>query len=676
MIRSRFVPVLALGAALAVAAPATAQDLGLEGDTGAKVTVGEVQPSRTEVPAGTAFEVRIPLSVEPEWHVYSVDEKNGIPTSVKVPEWPEGLSGGATVITPEAHEYGPEGFRQMVHDGEIVVALTVNVAADAEPGARELAGTVHWMACDAGSCLPPAEAAWSVEIEVGEPPKARLGAVVAEPEVVPAGGSTRVRLPVSMADEWHIYGLEHAGVPTKITVEEWPEGLSGGGVTEFPAAKKHDNFGIEELIHEGEVTFSLTVNADAGAAQGPRTLSGVIEWMACDASMCLPVEKVPFTVALSVGPADAAGAVVAADSGPADIAPVADDEFRGGITLDLILQAMILGFITILTPCVFPMLPITVSFFSKQEGPALPRSLVYGAGWIFTIVGIGLIFKSTLDVFARGDLFNLAVGILFFVLALSLFGLFDLRLPGFLSDWSTKKSASGGYVGAFFMAVTIALTSFSCSVPFLAIMFERFEGGQYGVALVGLTVYAMTLAAPFVLCSLFPALLRSMPRAGSWMNAIKVTMGFVELALAFKFLRTVDLNNDWGFLSRDLVLAIWVACCIGAALYLFGYLVLPHDTKTESIGVVRLLFAILFLSLGFFFLPGVFGRPLPPTIDAFLQTMPHELASAGPLRGGGGGSDGGAAHEELAWVKNDWEGTLERARERGVPVLFDFTGFG
>ena len=283
-------------------------------------------------------------------------------------------------------------------------------------------------------------------------------------------------------------------------------------------------------------------------------------------------------------------------------------------------------------------------------------------------------FKSSLDLFARGDFFNLAVGVLFLVLALSLFGLFDLRLPGFLSDWSTQKSSKGGYVGAFFMAVTIALTSFSCSVPFLAIMFERFEGGQYGVAVVGLTVYAITLASPFVVCSLFPALLSSMPRAGSWMNAIKVTMGFVEFGLAFKFLRTVDLNHDWGFLPRDLVLAIWVACCLGAALYLFGYLVLPHDTKTESIGVVRLLFAIMFLSFAVYFLPGVFGRPLAPQLDAFIQTTSEELASGGGTWKGDGGGE--PSHAEIAWIKNDWDGSLARGRDRGSPVLFDFTGFG
>ena len=672
MTRGRHGRLLAAAALLACAAAAPAQDVGFGDEAGPKVTVGEPGVSRTEVPSGTSLEVRIPLSIDPEWHIYAVTEKNGIPTEVKVAEWPAGLSAGGAAITPDPHPFGAVGYEQMVHEGDVVFALTVDVAPDAAPGERTLSGTIHWMACDAGSCLPPAEAAWSVSFTVTEPPKARLGDPVVEPAQLPAGGSARIRLPVTIREGFHIYGLAHEGVPTTVTVAEWPAGLSGGGVSEHPAAVEHDSYGILELIHEGEVTFSLTVRAAPDAAPGPRTVRGEIGWMVCDANSCDPPSGVPFAVQVDVVPAGVAP-VGEAPGADACAAPPAG-EFSGGITLDLILQAILLGFITVLTPCVFPMLPITVSFFSKQEGPALPRSLVYGAGWIFTIVGIGLVFKSSLDLFARGDLFNLAVGILFLVLALSLFGLFDLRLPGFLSDWSTQKSAKGGMIGAFFMAVTIALTSFSCSVPFLAIMFERFEGGQYGVALVGLTVYAMTLAAPFMVCSLFPALLGSMPRAGSWMNAIKVTMGFVEFGLAFKFLRTVDLNNDWGFLTRDLVLAIWVACCLGAALYLFGYLVLPHDTKTESIGVVRLLFALMFLSLGIYFVPGVFGKPLAPTLDGFLQTTPEELSWGGG--GGGGGAGGETAHAELPWVKNDWDGTLGRARERGVPALFDFTGFG
>ena len=378
MLRARFAWVLAAGALLLLpVASAYAQDFGMDDDAGPKVTVGEATLTRAEVPAGTSVDVQIPLSIVPEWHVYAVTEINSIPTHVTVAEWPEGLSEGATIITPEAHLFGPTGYEQMVHEGDIVLSLTVNVDADAATGARTLSGVIEWMACDAGSCLPPEKAEWTVTFTVAEGPKAVLGEVIAEPAVLAAGGSTRVRLPVKLADEWHIYGLAHEGVPTTVTVEEWPEGLSGGAVTESPPAVEHDNYGIMELIHEGEVTFSLTVEAAADAAPGPRTIKGVVGWMACNASMCLEPVKIPFEIRVQVGPAGAVGAAAApVDGGGDGVSAPRKGEFEGGITLDLILQAILLGFITVLTPCVFPMLPITVSFFSKQEGPALPRSLV------------------------------------------------------------------------------------------------------------------------------------------------------------------------------------------------------------------------------------------------------------------------------------------------------------
>ncbi len=658
MSRARRSTCLAAAALLcAVGVPALAQDLPFgDDDAGGKVTIGEATVDRASVAPGTRVRVRLPLTIVPGWHVYSVTEEMGLPTEMKVETWPEGLSLGApTSITPAPEEFGPEGFEQSVHSGDIVVALDVAVADDAAPGPRTLTGTIRWMACDEGSCLPPDEAGWSVSFDVTERPKARIGTVAVVPDVAAPGDSIEVRIPVTLDEGWHIYGLGHEGSPTTVTVGAWPAGLSGGAVTESPAAVEHDSSGATELIHEGEVTFSLTVDVAPDAEPGTRTLRGVVGWMTCDAAMCNPPEEVPFEVQVVVG-----------------------DAAAGGVSISLILEAIGVALLTLVTPCVFPMLPITVSFFTKQKGAVLPRALVYGSGWVFTIVVIGLIFASLLDGMARTSWFNFGVAALFIVLALSLFGMFDLRLPGFLSDWSTKRSAAGGYVGAFFMAVTLALTSFSCSMPFLGIMFRRFDGGDYVVALVALTVYSMTLALPFMVCSMFPAALSALPRAGSWMNAVKVTMGFVELGFAFKFLRTADLSLGWGVLPAEFVLAIWVACCLAASLYLFGYLVLPHDTKADSIGVVRMLFAIMFLTFGVYLVPSVFGRALPVDVEGFIQRGPEESWTIETLRagGGGGGSEGAETASVIPWVKNDWDGALARAAEKKRPLLFDFTAVG
>ncbi len=498
-------------------------------------------------------------------------------------------------------------------------------------------------------------------------PEVTAGDAVVDRTEVPAGQVVRVTIPLSIVDHWHIYSVdEEMGQPTGIEVAEWPEGLSGGTVEILPEAKEFVIPGLEDspqMVHEGDVTVSMDVTVAADAKPGPRTLSGLVNWMACDDSSCLPPDSAEWSVTFDVTAA-VAGAVAS---------PEPPAESSDGLSWGLIIEALTLGFLTVLTPCVFPMLPITVSFFAKQKGPALPRSVVYGFGWVFTIVVIGLILKSFLVEMAVSSLFNALVGLFFLVLSLSLFGLFDLRLPSALSDWSTKKSSVGGLVGAFFMAVTLAITSFSCSVPFLAVMFRRFESGEHLLAVVALTVYASALAAPFVLCSVFPALLGVLPRAGSWMNAIKVTMGFVEFGFAFKFLRTVDINFGWGLLPRDLVLAIWIACSLAAALYLFGHLVLPHDTKPESVGVIRMCFGMMFLSFAVFLVPPVFGKPLPSMVEGFIQGTPEERGPLFRPRGAGGASEDSG---HIAWVKNDWDGSIARGAEKKRPVLFDFTGVG
>jgi thiol:disulfide interchange protein DsbD len=204
-------------------------------------------------------------------------------------------------------------------------------------------------------------------------------------------------------------------------------------------------------------------------------------------------------------------------------------------------------------------------------------------------------------------------------------------------------------------------------------MFSRFDKGEVAQSVIGLLAYSATVALPFFLCSLFPSLLKAMPKSGGWLNAVKVTMGFVEFGLAFKFLRTVALNEGSDLLPRSLLLALWTACALAAALYLFGYITLPHDTKTESIGVVRLMFALMFLTMALYFVPSMFGRPLNATLDGFIQTDKRELAA---MPEPGLWTDRGVSAAGVDWTRNDWDGALARAAEKKRPALFDFTGVG
>jgi thiol:disulfide interchange protein DsbD len=460
-----------------------------------------------------------------------------------------------------------------------------------------------------------------------------------------------------------------------------------GKLVEVTKPREGKLFGLDDVYSyfEDKVVLRQSFKVPGGAKPGKVEVKGAGDWQRCDDTGCTNDKDVPVAASVVVGAPGAAPVDgQAAPPSPApqkDTAPAPNsaDAPAEQSLWSILLSGMGWGLITILTPCVFPLLPVTVSFFSKQKGPALPRSTVYALGIVFTLTVIGLVFKSSLDLFARGSAFNLFVGVLFLALALSLFGMFELRLPGFLIDRAQEKSGAGGLVGPFFMAVVLALTSFSCSVPFLAIMFSQFDKGRVVASVLGLVAYSSTVALPFFLCSLFPSLLKSLPKSGGWLNAVKVTMGFVEFGLAFKFLRTVAINNGSDVLPRSLVLAIWIACAIGAALYLFGYVVLPHDTKVESIGVGRLLFAIVFVTIALYFVPGLFGVPLNAQLEGFIQSTESDFAAAMPWAGKGGGSATTSTTEakpEIAWTLNDWDGSLARAAEKKRPALFDFTGVG
>lgn len=665
---------------LAAAGAASAQDYP------ARVVKASADPP--VVAAGHVVEVRVDVEVDAGWHTYGLAPMEiSLPTEFAAPKegWPAGFTPLAPMESPAAEVKKTDLETQYLHAGKVSFRLPFLVAKDAAPGKREVAGALRLMACDEkGSCLPPESLPFTATLHVTEPSAVQVAR--AEFQARAAAGSTAsLEIELGLAKSWHVYAQslpDHK--PPKF---EWtlPPGISvDGGPTDASPPHEIDFFGEKLLVHEEKALLRQEFAVAADVRPGAYEVKGLGSWQRCNDSGCVDDEGVPVTATLVVG--EGGAAAPAGDPGqaakpvepaaePAEPAPASPEggerKSKSGVPQGLagtLLSGMGWGLLTILTPCVFPLLPVTVSFFSKQSGPALPRSTVYAAGIVFTLTVIGLLFKGSLDLMARGTAFNLFVGVLFIVLALSLFGLFELRLPGFLIDRSQAKTASGGLLGVFFMAVTLALTSFSCSVPFLAIMFSRFDQGDVAGSVAGLLAYSVTVALPFFLCSLFPSLLRTLPKSGSWMNAIKVTMGFVELALAFKFLRTVALNEGSAMLSDTFVLAIWIACALGAALYLFGYVTLPHDTKVESIGVIRLLFALLFLAIAFYLIPGTFGRPLHPDINGFLQRDLGAVALAP------GGMQAEPAH--IAWPRNDWDGALKRAAEKKRPALFDFTGVG
>jgi len=640
-----------------------------EDDLHAKVTDATATP--ISVQAGATFDVRVEAEIEEGFHCYGLAETQGLPPEIVAGKsgWPAGMTPGKTTESPAPTRESVAGMDVLIHKGKVAFTLPFRVAPDAAPGPRVVEGALKLQICDDAHCFAPVELPFSATVDVST---VRVARVEFAPKTAAAGGVATIEIELAIAKGWHVYAQRQTDdMPPKF---KWklPDGWKENGPpVEVTPPKQVKLYGLDEpyWIHEDKLVLRQGFDVPKDAKPGAVEVAGAGDWQRCDDRGCTNDKDVPVAASVVIGaPGSAPIDGQAAPSNPAPQKDPAPQPKSADAPAEQSLWSMLLsgmgwGLITILTPCVFPLLPVTVSFFSKQKGPALPRSTVYALGIVFTLTVIGLIFKSSLDLFARGSGFNLFVGVLFIALALSLFGMFELRLPGFLIDRAQEKSGAGGLVGPFFMAVVLALTSFSCSVPFLALMFSQFDKGRVAASVLGLLAYSSTVALPFFVCSLFPALLKTLPKSGGWLNAVKVTMGFVEFGLAFKFLRTVGINEGSDVLSRSLVLALWTACALGAALYLLGYVTLPHDTKTESIGVVRLMFALVFLTLGVYFVPGVFGQPLNPTLDGFIQTSESDLRFAA-----------GSAREE--WKLNDWDGALARAAEKKRPALFDFTGVG
>src|SRR5690554_1707191 len=345
------------------------------------------------------------------------------------------------------------------------------------------------------------------------------------------------------------------------------------------------------------------------------------------------------------------------------------------------------GFVALLTPCVFPMIPMTVSFFTKQSksrAKGLKNALIYGLSIIVIYVILGLIVTQifgadALNALSTNVWFNIIFFLLIVVFAVSFLGAFEIMLPNSWANKVDRQADRGGMIGIFFMALALAIVSFSCTGPIVGyILVDAAMNG--GIApLIGMFGFSLALALPFMLFAMFPGWLNSMPRSGGWMNTVKVSLGFLELALAFKFLSNADLVLQQHWLEREVFLAIWIAIFGTWALYLLGKIQLPHDSKIERISVGRLFMALLVSTFTIYLIPGLWGAPLK-LISGFPPPMTY---SESPYGVGGGGSatalseipDGAkeGPHGIVAFL--DYEKGMAYAQEQNKPVLLDFTGF-
>ncbi|HRP02604.1 MAG TPA: cytochrome c biogenesis protein CcdA [Candidatus Kapabacteria bacterium] len=343
--------------------------------------------------------------------------------------------------------------------------------------------------------------------------------------------------------------------------------------------------------------------------------------------------------------------------------------------------SMLMGAISLLTPCVFPMIPITVSFFTKRnekaKGKGLRDSLVYSLGIILTFTMIGVIVSiiagpTGISQMAANGWVNLFIAAVFIIFAFNLFGAFEIQIPTSLLNLLNTKSQGDGIGSVLVMGLVFSLTSFTCTVPFVGSSLISVSSGDWFYPILGMLGFSTVFAAPFFLLALFPSFMNKVPRAGGWMNNIKVVMGFIEIAAAIKFLSNADLYWFFEILSRDLFLSIWIGVCIMIILYILGIFRLHHDSPFSSVGSPRIAFALIFTAITVWLITGLLGKPLGE-LDSFMPRS--DYATTATISAGIANPNTQNTNSiEEKWFKTYEEG-LQYAKEHKMNIFLDFTGW-
>ena len=500
-----------------------------------------------------------------------------------------------------------------------------------------------------------------------------------EPKVARVGEAVTVWIDVSLSGDWHIYSttLPPGGpIPTEIVLSGAVFRQVGRAIQPEPIVERDPNFDMDVEYYHTEVRFGMRAEVAEGAP-GVKTLAGEITYMLCNATQCLPPEthvfEVPVTVEAGAARAEYTFSASAVADVPLDGTGSVADVGRA-ITQGLgafLYLSLSMGFLALLTPCVFPMIPITVSFFTKQEiqsrRESIAKSLAYCGGIVFTFTGLGMVLAATLGAsgaaqFAANPWINLLITGIFVAFALALFGLFEIRLPyGLLNKLNQVQG--GSYGAILIMGFTFSLTSFTCTAPFVGTLLVLTAQGTWAWPILGMLAFSTAFAAPFFFLALFPQTLSALPQSGGWLNSVKVVMGFLELAAALKFLSNVDLVWQWGILSRELFIAGWVAIFLLCGMYLLGKIRLPHDSPLDAIGPLRLLASSGCLAFGLYLMTGLLGAPLGEW-DAFFPPY-GSYGEIAKIRSG---------EPELTW-RDDYEAALAEAQAARKPVFIDFTGY-
>ena len=510
------------------------------------------------------------------------------------------------------------------------------------------------------------------------------------PASASVGDTVELRVEVQVNPGWHVYGsLEEGGIPTSLTILG-AKGLKAGEL-QVPEGEMHESFGL--ISYWVSDTFHVVQRFVVQETAASRTkVRGELNYMACDDRTCDRESADPFDAVLVVKRGIETG------EGDVESGEGSDGGVEGGVTPDalsggnsssdenvpdeegtedvmvfdggedpfssfwaFIVAAIGAGLFALAMPCTYPMIPITISFFTKQAdargGKVLPLALAYGLGIISIFVIVGVVFGSVIQQFAAHYVTNLVIGVLFLVFALSLFGMFELRPPAFLLRASSQASMKGGYFGVFLMGATLVVTSFTCTAPFMGTLLAAGTSLSKLDLAIGMGTFGLTMALPFMVLALLPGKVKSLPKSGEWMHTLKVFLGFVEFAAALKFFSNVEYSLGMDILPKEYFLMIWGVIFFLAGFYLLGKIKLVGEMH-EGITPGRMLASTFVLLFGTYCAYGSFGYPLDEITTAIVPPYSVTL------------------NESDLIVKDDYDAAVARAKElRKKVVLVNFTGY-
>jgi len=460
---------------------------------------------------------------------------------------------------------------------------------------------------------------------------------------------------------WHIYAIYD--VPdgpesTTVRVEGSIIKQIGRIIEPEPIESFDEGFMIITKYHKNKPQFKIPVQINDDIPLGSYSLKSTVRYQVCNEGLCYPPNEYTQNIKFNVvdGPIRNEYAVVNFDFDKKSILDITNNKVGSFLLLSLSM-----GFLALLTPCVFPMIPITISFFLKRgedkNTSPVKGALVYMFGIVMTFTLLGMLLAIFLGAsgatqLASNPYVNLFIAALFIYFAFSLFGFYEIDLPQSLKRFSLQRENSEGYAGILFMALTFTLTSFTCTVAFMGLILVAASQGEWFWPIIGMLIFSLAFASPFFLLALFPHYLTKMPQSGSWLNSIKVIMGFLEIAAAFKFISNTDLVWQWDIFTYEVVLSCWAIIMALCSLYIVGYIRFKNDSRVEF-SYQRCLLAMVFFSLSLYLLSGNFGYRINGTIESYLPPKKE--------------------YSNLNWVNSLEEG-FQLAKQEDRNIFIDFTG--